>query len=310
MKGCDTLLMVGTSFPYSEWLPKEGQARAVADRHRRRMARHPLPDRGGPRRRREGDAARADPEARAQAGPSPGASRSRARSRSGGAWSTTARTSAGDPMNPQRVVWELSQRLPDDAIVSADSGSSTNWFARDLRCGRDNLASLSGTLATMGPGTPVRDRGQARPPGAPGDRPRRRRRLPDERDERADHGRALRGSLQRRRLVICVFNNQDLNQVTWEQRVLSGDPKYPGTQWIPSVPYAQYAELLGFEGIYCEDGDQVGEAWEQALASKRPVRARGRRPTRRSRRCRRTSRGCRRRRWPRRWSRATRSAPA
>jgi len=70
--------------------------------------------------------------------------------------------------------------------------------------------------------------------------------------------------------VVCVFNNEDLNQVTWEQRVLSGDPKYPGTQWIPSVPYAQYAELLGFEGIYCEDGDEVGAAWEQALAAKGP----------------------------------------
>jgi pyruvate dehydrogenase (quinone) len=66
-------------------------------------------------------------------------------------------------------------------------------------------------------------------------------------------------------LVFCVFNNQDLNQVTWEQRVLTGDPKYPGTQWIPSVPYAKYAELLGFEGIYCENGDEVGSAWEQAL---------------------------------------------
>jgi pyruvate dehydrogenase (quinone) len=71
-------------------------------------------------------------------------------------------------------------------------------------------------------------------------------------------------------LVFCVFNNQDLNQVTWEQRVLSGDPKYPGTQWIPNFPYARYAELLGFEGIYCDDGDQVGSAWERALAAGRP----------------------------------------
>jgi pyruvate dehydrogenase (quinone) len=71
-------------------------------------------------------------------------------------------------------------------------------------------------------------------------------------------------------LVFCVFNNQDLNQVTWEQRVLTGDPKFPGSQWIPSVPYAKYAELLGFEGIYCENGDEVGSAWEQALGAGKP----------------------------------------
>jgi pyruvate dehydrogenase (quinone) len=70
--------------------------------------------------------------------------------------------------------------------------------------------------------------------------------------------------------VFCVFNNQDLNQVTWEQRVLAGDPKYPGTQWIPSIPYSKYAELLGFKGIYCEDGEQVGAAWDEALAAGGP----------------------------------------
>jgi pyruvate dehydrogenase (quinone) len=70
--------------------------------------------------------------------------------------------------------------------------------------------------------------------------------------------------------VFCVFNNQDLNQVTWEQRVLAGDPKYPGTQWIPSIPYSKYAELLGFKGIYCEDGEQVGDAWDEALGADGP----------------------------------------
>jgi pyruvate dehydrogenase (quinone) len=72
-------------------------------------------------------------------------------------------------------------------------------------------------------------------------------------------------------LVFCVFNNQDLNQVTWEQRVLAGDPKFMGSQWIPDFPYARYAELLGFEGIYCDDGEAVADAWERALAADRPV---------------------------------------
>jgi pyruvate dehydrogenase (quinone) len=74
-----------------------------------------------------------------------------------------------------------------------------------------------------------------------------------------------------RTFVVCVFNNQDLNQVTWEQRVMSGDPKYPATQWLPDVPYSRYAELLGFEGIYCDNGDEVGEAWTAAFEAQRPV---------------------------------------
>ena len=72
--------------------------------------------------------------------------------------------------------------------------------------------------------------------------------------------------------VFCVFNNQDLNQVTWEQRVLSGDPKFMGSQYIPDFPYARYADLLGFKGIYCDDGDRVGAAWDEAFATTdRPV---------------------------------------
>ena len=109
-------------------------------------------------------------------------------------------------------------------------------------------------------------------------------------------------------LVFCVFNNQDLNQVTWEQRVLSGDPKFLGSQWIPDVPYHRYAELLGLAGIFCDSDDAVGDAWAEALSAGRPcvleVKTDPEIPPLPPH----ITRRCRRRRWRRRWSRATRSA--
>jgi pyruvate dehydrogenase (quinone) len=270
MKGCDTLLMVGTSFPYAEFLPKEGQARCVeieldasrigirypvdapliGDAKETLKALIPLLERKQDRSWREKIEQQV------------------------AEWWRVVEDRAfqdGDPMNPQRVVWELSQRLPDDAIVTADSGSSTNWFARDLKLKQGNLASLSGTLATMGPGVPYAIAAKFAHPGRPviafvGDGAFQMNGMNELITVKRYHERWRDNPT----LVFCVFNNQDLNQVTWEQRVLSGDPKYPGTQWIPDFPYARYAELVGFEGIYCEDGDQVGSAWDQALAAGRP----------------------------------------
>ena len=270
MKGCDTLLMVGTSFPYAEFLPKEGQARCVEielDASRIGI-RYPVdaPLVGDAKEtlkallpklvRKEDRSWRAQVEGQVEE------------------WWRVVEDRAlqdADPMNPQRVVWELSQQLPADAIVSADSGSSTNWFARDLRLKEGNRASLSGTLATMGPGVPYAIAAKFAYPGRPviafiGDGAFQMNGM----NELITVKRYYKRWRDNPALVFCVFNNQDLNQVTWEQRVLSGDPKFPGTQWIPSVPYARYAELLGFEGIYCEKGDEVGAAWEQALSADRP----------------------------------------
>ena len=270
MKGCDTLLMVGTSFPYAEFLPKEGQARCVeieldasrigirypvdaplvGDANETLKALIPMLERKQDRSWRE-----------------------EIESQVAEWWRVTEERAFqdGDPMNPQRVVWELSQRLPDDAIITADSGSSTNWFARDLKLKKGNLASLSGTLATMGPGVPYAIAAKFAHPGRPviafvGDGAFQMNGM----NELITVKRYYERWKDNPTLVFCVFNNQDLNQVTWEQRVLSGDPKYPGTQWIPDFPYARYAELVGFEGIYCEDGDEVGSAWDQALAADRP----------------------------------------
>jgi pyruvate dehydrogenase (quinone) len=269
MKGCDTLLMVGTSFPYSEFLPKEGQARAVeieVDASRIGI-RYPIevPLVGDaketlqaliPRLRRKGDRSWREEIEKQVA-----------------EWWRVVEDRAlqdADPMNPQRVVHELSLRLPDDAIITADSGSSTNWWARQLRLKKGNMASLSGTLATMGPGVPYAIAAKLAHPNRPviafvGDGAFQMNGMNELITVKRYDRRLGRGGL-----VFCVFNNQDLNQVTWEQRVLAGDPKFPGTQWIPDFPYARYAELLGFEGIYCESGDEVGSAWERALAAERP----------------------------------------
>ena len=270
MESCDALLMVGTSFPYAEWLPKEGQAKCVEIDIKASMigirypvdvfligdAKETLTELNGRLKRKEDRAWRETIEENVRE------------------WWRINEDRAmqdADPMNPQRVVHELSQRLPDDAIVTADSGSSTNWWARQLKLRRGNMASLSGTLATMGPGVPYAIAAKFAYPERPviafvGDGAFQMNGMNELLTVKRYHER-----WPDQRLVICVFNNQDLNQVTWEQRVLSGDPKYPGTQWLPDFPYARYAELAGFKGIYCENGDQVGDAWQEALSADRPV---------------------------------------
>jgi pyruvate dehydrogenase (quinone) len=270
MESCDTLLMVGTSFPYAEWLPKEGQAKCVEIDIKANMigirypvdvfligdAKQTLTELNGRLKRKEDRSWRETIEENVREW-----------------WRITEDRAMqdADPMNPQRVVHELSQRLPDDAIVTADSGSSTNWWARQLHLRRGNMASLSGTLATMGPGVPYAIAAKFAYPNRPviafvGDGAFQMNGMNELLTVKRYHER-----WPDQRLVICVFNNQDLNQVTWEQRVLSGDPKYPGTQWLPDFPYARYAELAGFKGIYCEKGDEVGDAWAEALAADRPV---------------------------------------
>jgi len=178
---------------------------------------------------------------------------------------------AAEPINPQLVFHELSKRLPDGAILTSDSGSAANWYARDIKLRKGMMASLSGTLATMGPGVPYAIAAKFAHPGRPvfalvGDGAMQmnginelitiakyRERWPDQ------------------RLVVMVLNNHDLNQVTWEQRAMSGDPKFEGSQEVPDFPYARYAELLGLKGIRIERPEQVGPAWDEALSADRPV---------------------------------------
>jgi pyruvate dehydrogenase (quinone) len=165
----------------------------------------------------------------------------------------------------------LSKRLPDRAIIASDSGSSANWYARDVKLREGMMASLSGTLATMGPGVPYAIAAKFAHPDRPvfalvGDGAMQMNGINElitiakYRDRWADQ-----------RLIILVLNNRDLNQVTWEQRAMEGDPQFQGSQNLPDFPYAAYAELLGLKGIRVDTPEAVGPAWDEALRSDRPV---------------------------------------
>ena len=270
MQDCDTLLMVGSSFPYSEFLPEEGQARGVQIDIDGRMVgiRYPMEV------NLIGDSAAtlralAKLLIRKQ-------DRSWREGIEGGVrdwWETIEKRAQqpADPINPQLVFHELSQRLPERAILASDSGSAANWYARDVKLRPGMQASLSGTLATMGPGVPYAIAAKFAHPERPvialvGDGAMQMNGLAElitiakYRERWADQ-----------RLIVMVLNNRDLNQVTWEQRAMSGDPKFEGSQSLPDVPYAHWAELLGLRGIRTDDPAQVGAAWDQALASDRPV---------------------------------------
>jgi pyruvate dehydrogenase (quinone) len=176
-----------------------------------------------------------------------------------------------NPINPQLVFAELSNRLPDGAILSSDSGSAANWFARDIKLRRGMMASLSGTLATMGPGVPYAIAAKFAHPHRPvialvGDGAMQMNGINElitiakYRDQWPDQ-----------RLIILVLNNRDLNQVTWEQRAMEGDPKFEGSQNLPDFPYARYAEMLGLKGIRVDEPGQIAGAWDEALTADRPV---------------------------------------
>ena len=270
MMTCDTLLMVGSSFPYSEFLPKPGQARGVQIDIDGRMLsiRYPMEV------NLVGDAAETlrvlIPYLERKTDQS---WRSEIEANVAEWWKVLeARAmSDADPINPQRLFWELSQRLPDECILASDSGSAANWYARDLKIRRGMMASLSGTLATMGPGVPYVIAAKFAYPS------------------RVAIAMVGDGAMQMNglnglitiskywkewsdpRLVVLVLNNRDLNQVTWEQRVLAGDPRFAGSQSIPDFPYARYAEELGLAGIRVDRPDQIGAAWDRALSADRPT---------------------------------------
>jgi pyruvate dehydrogenase (quinone) len=269
MNECDTLLMVGSSFPYSEFLPKPGSARGVqididgrmlsirypmelsliGDSRETLRALLPLLVRKTDRRWRdtiERNAAEW--------------------------WRLLEKRAMADatPINPQRVFWELCPRLPNECILSCDSGSAASWYARDLKIRRGMMASLSGTLATMGPAVPYAIAAKFCYP------------------DRVAIAIAGDGAMQMNglnelitiskywkewsdpRLVVLVLNNRDLNMVTWEERVLAGDPKFEASQDLPDFPYADYARSLGLDGIRVSDPNALGSAWDRALAADRP----------------------------------------
>ena len=270
MKECDTFLMVGSAFPYSEFLPKPGDARGVqididganlslrypmefsliGDSRLTLEALLPLLEQN------TNDGWRKDIETNVEKW-----------------WKTLedrAMTSA-DPINPQRIFWELSPLLPDDVILTGDSGSVANWYARDIKIRRGMMGSLSGGLASLGAATPYAVAAKMAFPERPvigfiGDGAMQMNGL----NVMITVGKYWRDWIDPR-FIIMVLNNEDLNQVTWEERVQLGDGKTPSTQTIPNFPYHKYAELIGLKGIYCDDPEQIGAAWKEALAADRPV---------------------------------------
>lgn len=270
MMDCDTLFMIGSSFPYSEYLPKEGKAKGVqidisgkmlsirypmdvclqGDSRETLRALIPLLKKKEDRSWQENIVKEVDRW-----------------------WKVLEAKSkdSADPINPQQVFWELSKRLPDNCILSADSGSTAAWFARDLKIRKGMKASLSGNLATMCPGMPYTIAAKfafpdRMPIGLIGDGAFQMMGM---------NGMITIAKYWKRwadpRLMILVLNNRDLNMVTWEQRAMEGDPRFDASQDIPDFPYAEYAKMLGLEGIKVDDPKEVPNALDFAFNSKKPV---------------------------------------
>ncbi|MFL4952300.1 thiamine pyrophosphate-requiring protein [Streptomyces sp. MMS24-I31] len=269
MTGCDTLLVIGSSFPYTQFLPEFGQARAVQidiDPHMVGM-RYPfevnlvgdarealtrlLPllkagrDKGW-RRKIEKDTARW--------------------------WEVMQRRAAvdADPVNPEYVAHTLNDLLPDNVILASDSGSAANWYARHLKLRGAMRGSLSGTLATMGPGVPYVIGAKF----AHGDRPAIAL-VGDGAMQMNGMAELITVAKYWRewedpRLIVAVLNNRDLNQVTWEMRAMEGAPQFLPSQSIPDVAYADFARLIGLDGMRIEKPGDVQGAWESALGADKP----------------------------------------
>ncbi|OBG29620.1 thiamine pyrophosphate-requiring protein [Mycobacterium sp. 852002-51057_SCH5723018] len=270
MRDCDTLLTVGSSFPYTQFLPEFGQARAVQiDVDGRFIGmRYPyevnlvsdakaalralIPH----LRRKEDRSWRQTIEANVARW-----------------WETMEMESkvSADPINPMRMFSELSPMLPEDAIVTADSGSAANWYARCLKFRGNIRGSLSGTLATMGPGVPYAIGAKFAHPRRPviafaGD------------GAMQMNGMAELITIKRYwqewgdpRLIVAILHNNDLNQVTWEMRAMAGSPKFAESQNLPDVDFAGFAASLGLGAMAIKDPDELGDAWRNALSADRPT---------------------------------------
>lgn len=270
MKECDTLFMIGSGFPYPEFLPEEGDAKGVQIDIDARMLniRYPMEV-----------SLQGDSKETLQA-LLPLLRRKEDRS-----WQQhiidevekwwkvlEARAmNSANPVNPQRVFWELSPRLPEACIITADSGTVANWFARDLKIRPGMMASLSGNLATMCPGVPYAIAAKfAFPDRMPialvGDGAMQMQGI-NELITIAKYWKNWSDP----KLMILVLNNHDLNMVTWEQRVLAGDPKFEASQNVPDFPYAEYARMLGLEGFRIDDPADIVPMLEDALQVRKPV---------------------------------------
>lgn len=270
MMECDTLFMIGSSFPYSEFLPKEGQAKGVQIDIDGKMLgiRYPMDV------NLQGDSKatllKLIPLLKQKKDQGWRKKLEKEIERWWRVIETRAQNTA-DPVNPQNVFWELSKRLPDNCIISADSGSTAGWFAHILKIRKGMMASLSGNLATMCPGMPYTIAAKFAFP------------------DRVAIGLIGDGAMQMLglnglitiakywkewrdpRLLILVLNNRDLNMVTWEQRVLAGDTRFDISQDIPDFPYADFAKMIGLDGIKIDKQEDIPQALDFAMAARRPI---------------------------------------
>ena len=270
MKECDTFLMIGSAFPYSEFLPKPGNARGVQiDIDGGRLSlRYPMEI------NMVGDSATTLAALLPMLKQKPAGAWRKGIEKGVASWWTLLEERAmvpADPINPQRIFWELSKRLPDNVIMTGDSGSVANWYARDIKVRRGMMGSLSGGLASLGAATPYAMAAKMAFPDRPvigfiGD------------GAMQMNGLNVMITVSKYwkqwsdpRFIIMVLNNRDLNQVTWEERVQLGDGKTESTQSIPDFPYHKYAELLGLKGIFVDDPEKIAAAWDEALVADRPV---------------------------------------
>jgi pyruvate dehydrogenase (quinone) len=273
MMSCDTVLTVGSSFPYTQFMPEFGKARGVQidrDGHMigmrypyelnmvadARLALQALI----PKLRRKTDRSW----------------RETIENNVNDWWKTMQRQAMTDSekpemVNPMRLVWELSERIPADAIVTSDSGSAANWYARDLKMGPNMRGSLSGTLATMGPGVPYAIGAKFAHSDCPvialvGDGAMQMNNLA-ELITIAHYWRQWADP----HLVVAVLHNNDLNQVTWEMRAMEGAPKFVESQTLPDVDYAAVARSFGLNAITVTDSEEIGPAWDTAFSADRPT---------------------------------------
>ncbi len=270
MNECDTLLMVGTSFPYAEFLPKEGQARAVQIDIDGRMISLRYPVELGligdskeslraliPLLKRKTDRSW----------------REKIESNIRDWWKTLEGRvkQSANPINPGAVAWELSERLPTNSILSADAGTTANWYGRIVKAKDGMMGSLSGSLASMGGAVPYAIAAKFAYPERPvvcltGDGAMQMNGL----NELLTVHKYWK-EWSDPRLIFIVFNNRDLNQVSWEMRIEEGNPRLPMTQAIPDASYDGFAESLGLMGIRVDKPESLGSAIDQALTANRPV---------------------------------------
>ena len=269
MMDCDTLLTVGSNFPYTQFMPGLDQARAVqididatmigmrypyevnlvGDAAATLRALIPLLERKQDRSWQEGIVAGVEHW-----------------------WEVMDAQSEvdADPVNPMRIFSEFSRQAPHDAMIAADSGSAANWYARQVRMRGDMRGTLSGTLATMGPAVPYAIGAKFAHPERPA--------IAFEGDGAMQmNGLAELLTISRYwrtwadpRLVVAVLHNNDLNQVTWELRAMGGTPKFIESQALPDMSYAEAAASFGLGAITVDDPDQLAGAWKAALSADRP----------------------------------------